>query len=88
MKPAPTKTQRLPCLVAPLKLVDLSNPLLERMQSAFAQQTHELRAAFSSVSGLVEVPFAVPTELLEEIDIACAAARSEQHGVLPTLTRC
>ena len=74
MKPAPTKTQKLPCLAAPLKLVDLTNPLLERMQSAFAQQTHELHAAFSSVSGLAGVAIAVPTELLEEIDNGMSAA--------------
>ena len=87
MIPAPIKTQACHRPLAPLLRVVLSNPALEQMQSALAQQNRELDEAFSSASGLAHVSFAIPPELLEEIDTACMP-RLASRGALLSLARC
>jgi len=86
MNPAPIRTQthHRP---AQLPLVALTSSALEQVQSTLAEQNRELDAAFSSVSRLAEVPFAVPPELLEEIDAACSP-RPASRGALHSLNRC
>ena len=86
MNPAPIRTQthHRP---AQLPSVALTSSALEQVQSALAQQNRELDAAFSSVSRLADVPFAVPPELLEEIDAACSP-RPASRGALLRLNRC
>ncbi|HEY3256543.1 MAG TPA: hypothetical protein VGJ91_21435, partial [Polyangiaceae bacterium] len=59
VKPAPTKAQSRYRLAGPLTLAVLTNPALEEIHTEFARQDRELEAAFSSVSGLADVPFAV-----------------------------
>ena len=88
MNPAPTRTQTHHRLATPPSTSALStNHALEQMQAALARQDRELNAAYSSMTGLVDVRFAVHPELLEEIDIACTT-RPASPGALLTLARC
>ena len=87
MNPAPSRTQTHHRPLTPLPLVALANPALEQVQSTLAEQDRELDAAFSTASRLADVPFAVPPELLEEIDAACTP-RPAARGALLNLTRC
>jgi Tfp pilus assembly protein FimV len=87
MNPAPTKTQTDHRLATHPTSVRLSNPALDQIQSALAQQDRELDAAYSSIAGLVDVQFAIRSELLEEIDVACTTSPASR-GALHTLTRC
>lgn len=84
---APTKTQT-PHHLATFALVPpLSNPPLERLKSALAEQNRELDAASSLVSGLADVPFVVHADVLREIDLACTP-RAASSVPVQALARC
>ena len=87
MNPAPTRTQTSHRLATPPTSVRLSNPALDQIQSALAQQDRELDAAYSSIAGLVDVEFAIHSELQEEIEFACSTSPASR-GALHILTRC
>jgi len=87
MNPAPTRTQADYRVTTPPTLVRLSNPALDQIQLALAQQDRELDAARSSISRLGDVLFAIPGDLLEKVEFACTT-HPASRGALHTLTRC
>jgi hypothetical protein len=88
MTPAPIKTQTPRRLAPPSTSVAVvTNPALDQIESELARQNRQLEAVASLASRFADVPFAVPPELLEEIEIACTPGPASR-GTLLTLARC